>query len=286
MLADDRRAALAAPSASRYTVWVKRLFPGVNLFDLQAVGSVSLLIVVGALGSQGCDSEKSDPEISESRSSNSKAVAPEGASTFGSSGAGAVLERSPDTSVAPTVSATQARAKLAKAEKLRASGESAPAQIVYLEALMAFRRLKQPLGMANSLLGLGTLQRKQGNVSEARVAYGEAGTIFRKLKNPLGEALALRGLGELELEVKQAKKARRAFAQAGALFNAVGDGLREAAVSQRLAEVERMEGRAKSAAAAYTHAADIYKRLNEPKREKNARKAALAVSQILPNKKK
>lgn len=172
----------------------------------------------------------------------------------------------------------EARAKLADAEKARADGKPKLAQDAYVEAITAYKKLENASGMANALLGLGTLQRKQGRPNKARVAYGEAGTLFRQSKSKVGEALAFRGLAELDLDDKKPRLARNKFAKAGALFSAAREHRREAAVTLSIAALDREEGRKAQAEAAYRHAAELYKLLKMPEKERQATKAAIAVS--------
>jgi tetratricopeptide (TPR) repeat protein len=66
------------------------------------------------------------------------------------------------------------------------------------------------------------LERGLGRIEQARSAYDEARILYKQVRDRLGEANLLRGLGDLERGLGRTEQARAAYDEAAQLFGNLG----------------------------------------------------------------
>lgn len=96
--------------------------------------------------------------------------------------------------------------------------------------LVLYKQINDRLGEANTLLGLGELQRKLGRNEQARTAYDQAITLFKQIDDRHGEANAQFKLGDLHLISSRRDEAEAAYEQAMDIYKQIDDRLGQANV--------------------------------------------------------
>ena len=146
-----------------------------------------------------------------------------------------------------------------------------------------YKEAKHKIGEANSIKGLGDVERELGHYAAAEQRYDEAYSLYRlesleskdeskaiyrleskdeSSKAILGQANCLKGKGDNKLAQQDRKNAQDLFKQARPLYDAVGDILGRANCTKGLADIERELGHYDDAVKLYEEAFEDFGQLN------------------------
>lgn len=115
-----------------------------------------------------------------------------------------------------TPMATHIRATISRV--LEEIGEQEAAEAGYLRSVKEARAYEDQFFLAVNLTYLGDLLSAKGKPADALKVHAEALNIRKELKERLGTATSLRGLGKAHLELGQFQQARTALAESARLF--------------------------------------------------------------------
>ncbi|KIO20492.1 hypothetical protein M407DRAFT_29854 [Tulasnella calospora MUT 4182] len=93
------------------------------------------------------------------------------------------------------------------------------AKASYPQAQEIYARIGNEQGLANAILGLGTVYRVQHKYAEAEELYTRAQEIYNRVGNGLGRANTLHGLGQVNREQGRRMEAASFYAQARDLYS-------------------------------------------------------------------
>lgn len=96
---------------------------------------------------------------------------------------------------------------------------SGEAEESYGKALDIYETIKNDLGRANALNGLGDVQIQHSKYTEARVSYIKALKIYQEIGSSRGRVKAKRGLAETHRAQFKHSKAEESYAETPAIYN-------------------------------------------------------------------
>lgn len=108
------------------------------------------------------------------------------------------------------------------------------AERFYQDSLLVFRQINHPLGIANSIKGLGDVARRRGDFATAQSYYLEALTLCRASGNSVAIGLALARLGNLMRTLGDSKQGRDYYNEAQQIFEELGERSRLASIHSGL----------------------------------------------------
>ncbi len=135
-------------------------------------------------------------------------------------------------------------------------GDHEGARRRYEEALALYRTLENAIAEADTMIGLGDLERSQGNLEAARTAFAAALAAYTARGYPLGIANAQCRLGEMQRRLGRTAEARSAFTTV--LEGSTSSGSSRVCAEQGLA---RLDAQAGALEAAQQHAETAMKLL-------------------------
>ena len=128
-------------------------------------------------------------------------------------------------------------------------------------ALIAARQGGDRLGEADTLAGLGVLQRETGDYPAATASLARALALYGEAGDPFGQADALNSLGVVQQETRDYPAATASQQQALALYRDLGDLLGQAWTLDDLGLVQQGTGDYRGAAASHQRALDVFRDL-------------------------
>src|SRR5262245_46300253 len=128
-------------------------------------------------------------------------------------------------------------------------------------ALIAARRGGDRLGEADTLAGLGVLQRETGDYPAATASLARALALYGEAADPFGQADALNSLGVVQQETGDYPAATASQQRALALYRDLGDLLGQAWTLDDLGLVQQGTGNYLAAAASHQRALDVFRDL-------------------------
>jgi tetratricopeptide (TPR) repeat protein/transcriptional regulator with XRE-family HTH domain len=128
-------------------------------------------------------------------------------------------------------------------------------------ALIAARRGGDRLGEADTLAGLGILQRETGDYPAATASLARALALYGEADDPFGQADALNSLGVVQQETGDYPAATASQQRALALYRDLGDLLGQAWTLDDLGLVQQGTGDYPAAAASHQRALDVFRDL-------------------------
>ncbi len=159
--------------------------------------------------------------------------------------------------VSPAGAAAYAVCDLAKLT--RDAGHPDASRALIEKSLLAFARLKDPLGRAEALRGLGNLLSAQGKHEEARAAHAEALAIHEAAHDARGIGLALIAISVAAAHAGAPADAWRAGERALAVFERSDDGPGRAAATAQLGHLAADAGRVREARDRLELAAELWR---------------------------
>ncbi|MBI5709998.1 MAG: protein kinase [Candidatus Eisenbacteria bacterium] len=121
----------------------------------------------------------------------------------------------------PTIA--RARALYAAAGMAVFQGDNAAARPLYEQSLAIHRALADRLGVARTLIGLGTLEANEGHYDSARELDEESLAIYRETGEPRSILIVLHNLGDIALYQRDYESAHRLFEESLARGRATGN---------------------------------------------------------------
>jgi len=132
------------------------------------------------------------------------------------------------------------------------------------QSLQLFRELRNPLGVANAMRGLGIALDSQGSYAESLLMFEEAVALLRKHDDPELLASALLHLGVGLARHGDARRAAALYEEALAQYRQMGNALGTAHCLINLGNRAKADGSLALAQARYEEAAGIARRLDSP----------------------
>ncbi|MFI8432510.1 ATP-binding protein [Streptomyces sp. NPDC079020] len=150
-----------------------------------------------------------------------------------------------------------ARSLHMRAIALRRRGDPVAAREDYRKALEVFRDLRDPVGEAAALNGLGTLRHDHGEYEAALRDCGDALRIFETTADLNGTANALATLGKIHLSRSERDRALLVYQRSIGIYRDLGYWPNEARTLRRYAEVLTAAGRVTEAVEALERVVEL-----------------------------
>ena len=131
------------------------------------------------------------------------------------------------------------------------------------EALPLFQQIGDIQGVANCILGLGTIAFRNLEFAEAGTQYEKALPLYRQLGDVQGEANCVRRLGDIELSQSKHKAARVRFEEALPLYRRTGDVQGEANCILRLGDITLAQSQYEEARLKYEQALPLFEKVED-----------------------
>jgi tetratricopeptide (TPR) repeat protein len=159
---------------------------------------------------------------------------------------------------------------LAQANTLRSIGEAQQfrkemeaALESYNQALDLYKVLSERLGEANTLYAIGNVQQFRKEMEAALGSYAQALGLYKVVEGHIGEANTLRAIGEVQQFRKEMEAALGSYTQALDLFREVEDRLGEANTLRAIGNVQHFQGENDAALESYTQALELYQAVGD-----------------------